>query len=93
MVQYAPHERDVVWNLESIDSFLLTSQHGCSMQEGTAFFPGSRLAGQGLLVSDGALWQRQRQLSNPAFRRAAVETYTEVRSMIKASSECQGPHI
>lgn len=48
------------------------------LQEGTAFFPGSKLAGNGLLVSDGALWQRQRQLSNPAFRKAAVDSYLKV---------------
>ena len=47
-------------------------------QEGTAFFPGSSLAGNGLLVSDGATWQRQRQLSNPAFRKSAIETYAKV---------------
>ena len=50
------------------------------MQEGTAFFPGSRLAGNGLLVSDGALWKRQRRLSNPAFRKAAVDSYAQVRA-------------
>jgi len=50
------------------------------VQEGTAFFPGSSLAGNGLLVSDGAVWQRQRQLTNPGFRRAAVETYAAVRT-------------
>ena len=49
------------------------------VQEGTAFFPGSRLAGNGLLVSDGSLWKRQRQLSNPAFRKAAVDSYSQVR--------------
>lgn len=48
------------------------------IKAGTAFFPGSRLAGNGLLVSDGKVWQRQRQLSNPAFRRAAVEKYAQV---------------
>lgn len=47
-------------------------------QEGTAFFPGNRLAGNGLLVSDGAVWRRQRQLSNPAFRAAAVASYAQV---------------
>ncbi len=51
------------------------------MQEGTAFFPGSSLAGNGLLVSDGAVWQRQRQLTNPGFRKAAVETYASVSLM------------
>jgi cytochrome P450 len=58
-------------------------QHACDEfapipQEGTAFFPGSSLAGNGLLVSDGATWQRQRQLSNPAFRKSAIETYAKV---------------
>jgi len=43
---------------------------------GTAFFPGSSLAGNGLLVSDGEIWRRQRQLATPAFRRAAVESYS-----------------
>lgn len=47
-------------------------------QEGTAFFPGSSLAGEGLLVSDGEVWRRQRQLANPAFRKAAVERYAQV---------------
>ena len=46
-------------------------------KEGTAFFPGSSLAGNGLLVSDGETWARQRRLSNPAFRKAAVETYAK----------------
>lgn len=33
----------------------------------------SSLAGEGLLVSDGDVWRRQRRLSNPAFRKAAVD--------------------
>lgn len=59
------------------------------MQEGTAFFPGSRLAGNGLLVSDGALWKRQRQLSNPAFRKAAVDSYGQVCGFYKATYSAQ----
>lgn len=55
------------------------------LQEGTAFFPGSSLAGNGLLVSDGAVWQRQRQLTNPGFRKAAVETYAAVSPLITSS--------
>ncbi|KAK9903986.1 hypothetical protein WJX75_001915 [Coccomyxa subellipsoidea] len=46
-------------------------------KEGTAFFPGSSLAGNGLLVSDGPVWRRQRQLSNPAFRRSAIDSYAQ----------------
>ncbi|KAJ9518522.1 hypothetical protein QJQ45_018571 [Haematococcus lacustris] len=45
------------------------------VKKGTAFFPGSSLAGNGLLVSDGEVWRRQRRLANPAFRRSAVEAY------------------
>jgi cytochrome P450 len=45
------------------------------VKEGTAFFTGSSLAGEGILVSDGEVWARQRRLSNPAFRRAAVDAY------------------
>lgn len=47
------------------------------VKTGTAFFPGSKLTGNGLLVSDGEEWARQRKLSNPAFRRAAVAAYAE----------------
>jgi cytochrome P450 len=42
------------------------------VKEGTAFFPNSALAGNGLLVSDGDTWRRQRRMTNPAFRRTAV---------------------
>ncbi|CAI5976927.1 unnamed protein product [Closterium sp. NIES-65] len=42
---------------------------------GTAFFPGSSLTGNGLLVSDGEVWKRQRRLSNAAFRKAAIQSY------------------
>ena len=54
---------------------VLVDQSECFQKDGTAFFPGSSLAGNGLLVSDGETWARQRRLSNPAFRKAAVETY------------------
>ena len=39
------------------------------------YLPTPLLSGDGLLVSDGEVWQRQRRLSNPAFRRTAVEAY------------------
>jgi cytochrome P450 len=46
------------------------------IKTGTAFFPGSKLAGNGLLVSDGDTWRRQRRLATPAFRQAAVASYS-----------------
>lgn len=65
------------------------------VKEGTAFFPGSQLAGNGLLVSDGAVWRRQRQLSNPAFRSAAVKSYaeamtSETQQMLSRAWRCGG---
>ncbi|KAK9854819.1 hypothetical protein WJX84_005514 [Apatococcus fuscideae] len=56
---------------------VLHDQSGVFVKEGTAFLPGSSLAGNGLLVSDGPVWRRQRQLSNPAFRSAAVQAYAK----------------
>ena len=54
---------------------VLVDQADVFIKRGTAFFPGSALTGEGLLVSNGAVWKRQRRLSNPAFRAAAVATY------------------
>lgn len=64
---------------------VLTEAPEIYIKEGTAFFPGSSLAGNGLLVSDGEIWQRQRQLSTPAFRRAAIEKYAS--SMLQCTTE------
>ncbi|KAG0621796.1 hypothetical protein M758_3G049100 [Ceratodon purpureus] len=56
---------------------VFVNQSSIFIKAGTAFFPGSSLAGNGLLVSDGDIWKRQRRLSNPAFRKAAIQTYAE----------------
>ena len=55
------------------------------IKTGTAFFPGSRLAGNGLLVSDGPVWKRQRQLATPAFRKSAVARYAS--AMVDCTAE------
>jgi len=60
------------------------------VKEGTAFFPGSALTGNGLLVSDGEVWRRQRRLSNPAFRRAAVEGYAH-QMVVETQRLMRGP--
>jgi cytochrome P450 len=41
-------------------------------KKGTAFFSGTSLTGNGLVMTDGEVWKRQRRMSNPAFRAAAV---------------------
>lgn len=42
----------------------------------TRFF--SRIAGQGLITSEGEFWRRQRRLAQPAFHRQRVQAYGEV---------------
>ena len=61
---------------------VLVDRSALFVREGTAF-PGLRVsAGEGLLtpISDGDAWARQRRLSNPALRAAAVETYADAMS-------------
>jgi len=54
---------------------VLEDASGAYVKAGTAFLPSSQLAGNGLLVSDGDTWRRQRRLAAPAFRSAAVAAY------------------
>ena len=68
-------ERCVLVGDPDVAADVLVHRAPLFVKEGTAFFPGSSLAGEGLLVSDGDVWARQRRLTNPAFRRAAVDTY------------------
>jgi cytochrome P450 len=75
--------RQHAWYIDTASPYIgydvVPAPDSCNvLQEGTAFFPGSQLAGNGLLVSDGPVWRRQRQLSNPAFRTAAVASYAQV---------------
>ncbi|KAK9842342.1 hypothetical protein WJX81_007701 [Elliptochloris bilobata] len=81
-------ERVVLVSDPGLAQAVLIDQAADFVKEGTAFFPGTALAGQGLLVSDGDTWRRQRQLANPAFRRSAVASYAaamagETRSLLE----------
>lgn len=67
-------ERVVLVGDSEVAKFIVQEEPEAWMKEGTAFFPGSALAGNGLLVSDGKIWQRQRKLTNPAFRSSQVRT-------------------
>jgi len=78
-------EKVVLVSSPELARAVLADESDCFQKEGTAFFPGSSLAGNGLLVSDGETWARQRRLSNPAFRRAAVATYA--RCMIEVGEK------
>jgi cytochrome P450 len=75
-------ENVVLVSKPSVAKQVLIDDEASFTKKGTAFFPSSRLAGDGLLVTDGDVWRSQRRLSNPAFRKAAVETYA------KAMNEC-----
>ena len=75
-------ENVILVSKPSVAKQVLIDDEASFTKKGTAFFPSSRLAGDGLLVTDGDVWRSQRRLSNPAFRKAAVETYA------KAMNEC-----
>lgn len=64
---------------------VLIDQPDVFIKTGTAFFPGSSLAGNGLLVSDGDVWRRQRQLATPAFRKTAIDMYAQ--AMVSSTKE------
>jgi cytochrome P450 len=78
-------ERVVLVSDPSAAHRILVGAPNTYVKSGTAFFPGSKLTGNGLLVSDGEVWRKQRQLSNPAFRAKAVEGYAK--RMIDATDE------
>ena len=48
---------------------------GNYVKDGTAFLPSGEVVGNGMLVSDGALWRRQRRTAAPSFTRKAVREY------------------
>ena len=75
-------ENVILVSKPSVAKQVLIDDEASFTKKGTAVFPSSRLAGDGLLVTDGDVWRSQRRLSNPALRKAAVETYA------KAMNEC-----
>jgi cytochrome P450 len=44
-----------------------------------------KVLGQGLLTAEGALWQRQRRIANPSFRRPAIAAFAD--SMVAATEQ------
>jgi len=52
--------------------------HRDNYVKGSVYDGARLLLGQGLVTSEGDLWQRQRRLANPAFRPAKLERYLEV---------------
>ena len=77
-------ERIILVSDKSTAKAVMVDKSSSFQKEGTAFFPGSQLAGKGMLVIDGDLWKRQRRLSNPAFRQSAIENYS--RAMVGSTN-------
>ena len=75
-------ERVVLVSDPKVAADVMIDRAGLFVKEGTAFF---RWLRGGLLVSDGESWARQRRLSNPAFRAAAVDAYAT--AMARAGAE------
>lgn len=60
---------------EAIEAVLLTEHAAFRKDAGTRML--ERVTGQGLLVSDGAFWRRQRGLAQPAFRHERIVGYAK----------------
>ena len=59
-----------------VESVLVTHQRSFFKGIGTRANP--EIFGNGLLTSEGKFWLRQRRLSQPAFHRTPMESYTEI---------------
>src|SRR5271163_2907656 len=66
---------------------VLVSQSN-NFSKGPALRNNRRVFGQGLLTSEGELWQRQRKLSSPAFSPRRLEAYSQT-MVTHADKSCQ----
>ena len=55
-------ENVILVSKPSVAKQVLIDDEASFTKKGTAFFPSSRLAGDGLLVTDGDVWRSQRRL-------------------------------
>lgn len=62
---------------------VLVIQHGKFHKSALSKQATERLLGQGLLISEGELWRRQRRLAQPAFHRSRINEYA--RTMVEVA--------
>ena len=70
----AGQERILINSPELIEQVLVVQQSKFHKSELTRRVTG-RLLGQGLLISEGDFWRRQRRLAQPAFHRSRINEY------------------
>jgi cytochrome P450 len=71
---HAPDRKRDTWTIsdpQDIKRVLLTNHR--NYNKGVGFERVKLLLGNGIIVSDGSFWQRQRRMMQPAFQRAAID--------------------
>ncbi len=82
-LQLGPRIRFLLSGPEEIEQVLVVQQQKFS-KSAMVRRVAERLLGQGLLVSEGELWRRQRRLVQPAFQRARLAEYAP--AMVEAAA-------
>jgi cytochrome P450 len=75
-VRFGPRRGLLIYHPEAIEEVLVTRSRDFIKSPGVRLL--ERVLGNGLLLSEGGVWLRQRRLVQPAFHRQRVATYGEV---------------
>ena len=75
-VRFGPRRAALVYHPDAIEEILVTRNRDFIKSPGVRLL--AQLLGNGLLLSEGAVWLRQRRLVQPAFHRQRVAAYGEV---------------
>ena len=75
-VRFGPRRALLLYHPDAIEEVLVTRSRDYIKSPGTRLL--RSLLGEGLLISEGATWLRQRRLVQPAFHRQRVAAYGEV---------------
>jgi cytochrome P450 len=86
-VRFGPRRGVLLYHPDAIEEVLVTRNRDFIKSPGVRLL--SRLLGNGLLLSEGGVWLRQRRLVQPAFHRQRVAAYGEVMTAFTADRLAQ----